>query len=202
MKKLCLAFIVFSLMIAGCAGFTETMFAHYPLDNAYIGYVAGKNAAINICLANKSFEYNEVSDLNYYLAKILDISVFDEELYKKRYKELIDMDKGVSENARYEMCKNFRSMIPEYTRHYGKNYYHISQSIRRGRQEEINAMANSLSSFGNTLSNTAQQMQYNIKIPEVNFKPENKNQVDHYLVNTSSGLRQCRVTSKGYIFCF
>jgi hypothetical protein len=202
MKKLCLAVIVFSLMIAGCAGLTETMFAHNRLTPVVINQIAHKNVITNVGLAKGYFKYNEVSELNYYLAKILDISVVDEELYADIYNSVMVHLKSCNDKIVKRYCDEFRPLIPSLTTKYRNAYYELAQMLGQARQKEINAMANIMSSWGESASKIGQQMQYNIKIPEVSFKLESENQVDHYLVNTSSGLRQCRVTSKGYVFCF
>lgn len=203
MKKISLILILLSLSLNGCAGLAETFFAHYRINYDHYPIMAKQNAVINVGLSKGFFDYNDVGELSYYIAKYIEGSaLFNEDLYTREYNKIMVELKNVSDEELKRGCNKIRPRIHEVTAQYKKDYYELSQSVARDRQVEINAMANSLSSMGNTLSKTGQQMQYNIKIPGVSFKPENENKVDHYLINTSSGLRQCRVTSKGYVFCF
>lgn len=192
MKMNLIAMVTF-LFLGGC----ETMFAHWPLKPHEIKGMSEYNAKINYCMAMGEIEQSEVYEGNYYSAMILDISVVDEEYYKSNYTNTFDAIKDI--NSAPYICDNIREDIPKWTKTMKNGYYKISQWLSKARAIEMQQISNSLSNMGNQVYNNTNFVTYKMPPIEFNQNPPTRN--DLYLIQTGSGLRQCRTTSKNYVFC-
>lgn len=185
--------IVAVLFVGGC----ETMFAHWRLQPHQIKTMAEYNAKVNYCLAKSAIEQREVYEGNYYSAMLLDITIVDEEYFKSNYTNTFDSIKN-SNNVQY-ICGYVRKNIPEWTQTMKSGYYHISQWLSKARATEVQQISNTLSSMGNQIYSNTNFVTY--KMPPIEFNQSTSTKNDLYLIQTGSGLRQCRTTSKNYVFC-
>lgn len=193
-KKLVLV-LATAAFLTGC----ETMFAHYRMSPDFTARIAQGNAAVNLCLSRSELDRNLGYTFNFLSAQVLDISVVDREFYKASYEgSLTKFERDVSPDN----CAKLASALPAMNEYMAKSYSDIANSLGQARAVERQQIATTLAGFGRpaggfTPMNPAPPQH---DWPKLNYveQPATAN----YLVSTSKGLVQCRVTNKNYVFCF
>jgi hypothetical protein len=199
MKPIFASIIAVSLL-SGC----ETFFAHYNMSESRLEQIAKANAVTNICLAHGSINSNMAFALNSTSAQLLDIVVFDRDFYRSRYEVHTAMLRQTFEannSIIQQSCLGFERVFPDFIAELVQDYISISNklnSMRAQERQQMTAMLNDYRSNWNqqTYENTV-AMYGPPKVSFLDSKPEMVN----YLVNTSKGQIQCRVTAKQYVFC-
>ena len=184
------------LGLAGC----ETMFAHYTLSADYINRIALGNAGVNFCLSKGEVDKNQAYTFSNAAAQVMDISVVDRTLYKQRYEaNLANLEQRYGSSTD---CAELDLMLPKMIDYMINSYTDISISIRRARTEEAQQMAMMASNFNRILPGTTLPPNYaaTYSWPKVAYIDEPR--TANYLVQTSKGMVQCRVTNKNYVMCF
>lgn len=184
------------LGLAGC----ETMNAHYTLSADYINRIALGNAGVNFCLSKGEVNQNLAYAFSNAAAQVLDISVVDRQLYKQRYEaNLANLEQRYGSSTD---CTELERKLPQMIDYMVSSYREISSSIRQARTEEAQQMAMMASSFNRSMSGATLPPNYAATYgwPKVAYIDEPR--TANYLVQTSKGMVQCRVTSKSYVMCF
>lgn len=188
--------IVLFLPLTGC----ETMLAHYTLSADYINRIALINSAVNFCISKGQIDKNLAYSFSNAAAQVMHISVVDRSLYKQRYEiNLADLEKRYKSSAD---CADLERKLPQITDSMINSYRDISRSIQQARLDEINQMTLMMSNFNRTLPGTNLIPNYATVYswPKVGYIDDPK--TANYLVQTSKGMVQCRVTNKNYVMCF
>ena len=134
-------------------------------------------------------------------AQLLDITVLDRDYYRDRYQAHFAEAQGMPAFDIRANCVELEKMLPMMVESVSQSYMKISADLHAARTQERQQIATMLSNFGNnwarqSYSTTTATYGY----PKVGFtdaRPESVN----YLVNTSKGLVQCKVSAKNYVFC-
>jgi hypothetical protein len=192
MKKI-MAILALSMSITGC----ETMLAHYTLSADYINRIALGNAGVNYCLSKGEIDKNLAYMFSNAAANVMDISVVDRQLYKQRYEAHLA---SAEREYVYGVCAEVERMLPKINDYLVNSYMDISRSIRAARAEEVKQMAVMAGNFNRTIVGAVPNYAATYSWPNVKYVEEPK--TSNYLVQTSKGLIQCRVTEKSYVMCF
>lgn len=193
-KLIATAMVIFSL--AGC----ETMRAHATLDNSTVANISKANAAVNYCLSKNAINKNLAYAFNSVSAQLLDITVIDRELYKTNYEQNLrnaEREAG-NRNSLQVACTTLEQGLPDGIKKLSAFYMRTAQNISAGRAQDQQQMAAMLSNFGSNWTQPSYAVMYSW--PKVIYTEE-RPATTNYLVNTSSGHVQCRVTNKNYVFC-
>ena len=184
------------LMLTGC----ETMFYHITLDDTSVVNLAMVNATVNHCGALNLLDKNVAYAFGSVSAQMLAITVVNKDLFKARYEQQTrTLQDSISSGQRQDSdCAEVEKNLPAFTQRLYAEYVSVSQRLAAGRAIERQQMANMLANFGRVQTQPTYATTYGWPSVEyVDYKPASAN----YLVNTSKGLIQCRVTSKNYVFC-
>jgi len=193
-KKIVPTLFLCSGLLCSCA----TMFGQYEMPPNNVTSMAVGNAAINICLANDLWQQKSIAyEYSTVASQMLEVAVCDENLYKREYQWMLDEAKRMTTSELQFFCRTMEQGMPEQTARIRRNYGRASQA-RAQETAAIAAMVSSSNNFVNSTQYASPNFQPNW--PNVQFAPQQP-QTDLYLINTNSGLKQCRVTSKGYVFC-
>jgi len=183
--------------LAGC----ETMSAHFKLSEQRLNQIAQGNALNNFCLAHGAVNKNMAFAFNSVSAQLLDITVLDRNFYRERYQAFFAQAEGTPSSSIRENCAELERRLPTMVESVSQSYMNISADLQAARTQERQQITTMLNSFG---SNWARQSYSTTTAtygyPKVNFtdaRPESVN----YLINTSKGLVQCKVSAKNYVFC-
>lgn len=189
-----ISLLIVTTVLTGCANLTKTFFAHHTLYPETTKKLAEANAAVNYCSAENAVSKKNAYEFSTVAASYLDLTVSDADFYAKSYENFINRLQADS-NAAKAICSDLDSNLPKMTEGLGNQYMRVAQELGAMRRAEMQQMSQTLSNFGRYNGPT-----YQMTFPQVTYvnePPKNMN----LLVNTSSGLRQCRVTREQYVFC-
>jgi len=194
--------IFMAIFISGCSNMMETMFTHYRLNEDVVAVMARRNAAINVCLANNSIDKNISYAYSSVNAQFLDITVIDKDFYKKTYETAVDQLQSIVQKESMsdvrQGCNELEKSLPIVTEQMAKDYIRISNDLAKSRSQERQQMAIMMSNFGSNMR--AMNFPATYSWPNISYLEERTPNVN-YLVNTSKGMVQCRITNKNYVFC-
>ena len=186
--------------VSGCENMMKTMVAHINLTEQGTRLLAEVNAKVNLCLAEKLVDRREAYKFSVTGAEALDLFVFQGNVYKTHYEETLNMGVAMKqENLPLftSHCKKLDRELPSITEGLNGQINAGTQRLGRMRAEENRQILQNMNSF------SANMRSYSYEVPLPKFQYRNETPAtQNYLVNTSSGLRQCRVTSNSYVFCF
>lgn len=183
-------------LLSGC----QTFFAHYTLSESFISKIALGNAGVNYCLSKNAIDKNLAYTFNTASAQVMDISVVDMDLYARRYKENLTKLEQESYSAS-STCAGLEAMLPKMNEYMINSYSNIASELSQARAAEQQQMAAMASGFGRPWGGAAATPNYasTYSWPKLNYVEQPA--AANYLVNTSKGMVQCRVTNKNYVFC-
>lgn len=189
------------LLLSGCQSMMETMTAHYRMDNKLVALIARGNASVNHCLAHNAIEKDIAFAFNSVSAQLLDISVIDREVFQEAYKD--QRFSSMNDPASVALaCADATAKLPDITQRFANMYADISRDLSISRSQERRDMAAMLSNIGsNRVTSGAPVTPVTYGFPQVTYARTQPVQTN-YLVNSNKGLVNCRVTEKGYVFCF
>jgi hypothetical protein len=192
-----LGVLLLTTTLAGC----ETMFTHFRLNEQTVDQIAKGNAATNFCLANGAVNKNMGFAFNSVSAQLLEITVLDRDYYRDRYQAHFAQAQGMPASDIRANCAELEKKLPMMVERLSQQYMNISADLHAARAQERQQMATMLSNFGSSwASQSYSATTATYGYPKVSFtdaRPESVN----YLVNTSKGLVQCKVSAKNYVFC-
>lgn len=190
--KLGLLLLISSLM--GC----ETMMAHYSIsDKVADGY--GRATAMAVGCADSGFIPKlDAYALGYYTTQLLDISVYNHAAYEQGHRDTLNKLEGLSGYQLESGCSSVMKAFPQVTNTMKKRYEDTAEYLSVARAQEFNQMLATLAEPTTTPVYTAPTITPDNK---VDFGQGDGAGYNHYLINTSSGLTQCHVSSSGYTFC-
>lgn len=199
MKQLkLLTVLVIAFFLGGCENMLKTMVAHYTITDSATRLLAGVNAAINVCLADKKMDPAQAYNFSALAADYLDMVVFDSGVYKSAYASAFDGAYGMRNTAQFDAdCAAGNSALPAVTAKLQQQYAYAASQLNIARASESAAFAQTASNFGKGGA-PAFVPTYP---PNIQFSSAEEQKTKAYLVNTGSGLKQCRVTKSSYVFC-
>jgi hypothetical protein len=198
-----MAFIRYSsiLFVSALLTACETFLAHYRMPENLVTIIGKLNSTVNHCLASGELNKPEGYAFNAVSAQFIDIAVLDEDVYRKRYDEgRTEMEKrgSVEVDGKRYGCVRLGRDLPEMTAGLFKLYSNVSTQLHQARAAELTQMAGNLNNLGrNSYGGSTYVPTY--EWPKLTYVDQPK--TTNYLVNTSRGLVQCRVTNKNYVFC-
>lgn len=197
MNKLIIALIPAALLLSGCENMLKTMVYHHKLYPAAVQQMAQANAATNLCLAENKVNKGLAFAFSNTAAQYLDLTVSDSKYYKQEYDTAWNsMYANVGDIAGLtRFCSDLEANLPRMTSNLQERYANVAQDLKVGRAIENQQLMQTMSSFG---AQASQPIKFSF--PSVTYKNEQPT-AQNYLVNTKSGLVQCRVTSTNYVFC-
>lgn len=196
--KLLIPTFVATSLLSGCnTMLAETFFAHYRLSEQAVTSIAYSNAGVNICLANNAIDKNIAYAYSNVSAQMLDISVIDREFYRQSYQRAMDQGRPMIEANPSATCAQLEPALVEATKHWADTYIRVSTNLNTMRAQERQQMATMMANFGSNRP----PMQMNFTFPSVSYVEVAPTSATNYLMHTSKGMIQCRVTSKNYVFC-
>jgi hypothetical protein len=202
MKKLTLLFVgACTLTLAGCQNLSKTMFTHIRIDNMQTTWIAKGNAATNFCLSKNAINRQSAFDFSTTAAEFLDLVVFDNDFYKSTYEAAISEANSEHErnpNGTAASCKSFSDMLPGLTAQVTNAYRNYAQQLGVARSEEYQRLAQSMRNF--QVPNTPIPQVSQPSFPNFNYTQEQSRSFN-VLVNSTSGITQCRVTKSSFVFC-
>ena len=175
----------------------ETMNAHYRMADDRVTHIARGNAMVNFCLANNAINKNIAYAFSSVSAQVIDISVINRDLYQKVYQQQLSSLTPKSDNIP-QACSVLEASLPKITQEYVALYGSIVRDLSLARAQEQREMSAMLANFGNNWKAPAAPITYNY--PQVTYA-STQPAPSNYLVNTSKGMINCRVTSKNFVFC-
>lgn len=178
----------------------------------YGKYMAAYEVLSADCLA---LNENDLDYINYRKAasKLLTVMEIDSDLYNETYKTIYANSRSDTREENMEWCEKIRPAILIETEGMEGDYQLGLKVVDISRRERAEAWARALEAtsaiavaVGEGIQSANQQaaLQYRyIPMPsgKVTFGQNAKSNYNHYLVNTPSGMRQCHVSSSGYVFC-
>ena len=199
MKKLQIMVLVAStFLLGGCQNMLKTMVAHIRIDKTEAAYIAQGNAYTNFCLSKNMLDRQTAYEFSTIAAEMLDLVVFDNDYYKTIYENTVS---GVNEEYQKapagatQACQNLENRLPTVIAKLRSNYKDYARDLGVARSEENQRIAQTMSNF--RVPNTP--------IPQMNFPnvqyTQEQSHTQNFLVNTKSGLTQCRVTKNNFVFC-
>lgn len=201
MLKKAMGAVGFALLLSGC----ETMMFHVTLNDEAAKAIAEGNANVNQCLARGLIDRRQAYAFSAISAQTLDITVVDRALYKSTY-EMHMNELSARSDLSYE-CNQLQAQLPRVTQVLTAQYLDISRRISAGRAaesrqaiESMNQLSRNVSSFGASSSSVMGSANRTAYWPKVTYSTESSS-TNAYLVNTSKGQVQCRVTNKNFVFC-
>lgn len=182
------------------------MMYHISLTDTAARAIAEGNANVNQCLSRGLVNRQQAYAFSVVSAQTLDITVVDRELYKSNY-EMFMNELNARDDLSYE-CEQLQAELPRLTQVLTAQYLDISRRLSAGRAAEsrqilasMNQLSRNANAFGTNsariVSSTNDRTAY---WPKVNYST-NAPTTSAYLVNTSKGMVQCRVTAKNFVFC-
>lgn len=174
------------------------MVAHYRLNPQIVQRLALTNAATNMCLAQGMIDKTVAYDFSNTAAQYLDLTVSDGDYYKQEYdKTWKELSADVGNVAKMtEFCHFLETDdLPKGTTHLRQHYAQVAQDLHVARALENQHIAQAMRSFG-----TFAPQPVTMVFPKVTYKSEPP-AAQNYIVNTKSGLAQCRVTETNFVFC-
>lgn len=198
-KKISIAIVIPAmLLLSGCQNMLKTMVAHIRIDSKQTAFIAKGNAYTNFCMSKSLINRQTAYEFSTVAAELLDLVVFDNDFYKTSYENTIqEMNDGYlkSPDGAGPGCKGLEENLPKVTTELNDAYRKYAQELGVARSDENRRLAQTMSNF-KLPSTPVPQMNF----PNVNFSQE-KSSTQNFLVNTKSGLTQCRVTNGNFVFC-
>jgi len=200
---------IFSLAIIATAGCALQKAKGW---DQYGKYMAAYDVLSCDCLA---LSENDLDYINYRKAasKLLTVMDIDSQLYNETYKTIYTNSRKNSREENMKWCEQLRPAIVNETKGMEGDYQLALKVVDIYRRQRAEAWARAIEttaavayavSSGIQSANQQAAIQYRyIPMPsgQVTFGQKDKSNYNHYLINTPSGIRQCHVTSSGYIFC-
>lgn len=176
----------------------KTMVTHIRIDSTQTAFIAKGNAFTNFCLSKNMLNRQVAYEFSTVAAEFMDLVVFDNDYYKATYENTVS---GVNEEYQKApagfapACHELEKDLPTVIVKLGSKYREYARELGVARSEEIQRITQSMSNF--RVPNTP--------IPQMNFPnvqySEEQSHRQNFLVNTKSGLTQCRVTKNNFVFC-
>lgn len=183
--------------LPGCQSMMETMNAHYQMADERVSHIAHGNAMVNFCQANNAINKNIAYAFSSVSAQVIDISVINRDLYQRVYQQQLSVLTPKSDNIP-QACAVLEASLPQITQQYVALYENIARDLSLARAQEQREMTAMLANFGNNWKTPTAPIAYNYpKVSYASTQPAPSN----YLINTSKGMLNCRVTSKNFVFC-
>lgn len=197
------------------ASFISPTFAASKVDGygPYSKYLAAQDVISENCLA---LDPSDTDYIKYRVAasKLLTVMNVDAQLYNQTYKTLYTNTRNETPEERGEWCEKLRPNIVRETYEINGDYEVAIHSLESSRQAKAQKWANAIDAIAVTLlavgTAYAMSSQYNapqyqyipMSLPVPNFGNTTRlKSPNHYLVNTSSGFKQCTVVSN-IVNCF
>ena len=209
LKLLTCTIVASSLVITGCA--TTKVNGYAP----YSKFLAAQDVASQNCLDINPSDRNYI-DYRVAASKLLTVMNVDSELYNQTYKTIYTNTRNLPKEEISLWCENLRDRIISETQELEIDYSLALETLGADRKERAQKWANAIdaiaaiavttlvvgSAIAVSSSYQAQQYHYipmSLPSPRIG-NTHRQNNVNNYLVNTPSGLKQCSVTSN-YVSC-
>lgn len=189
--------------LAGCQNMMKTMGTHIRIDNSQTAFVARGNAFTNFCLSKNLINRATAYDFSLAASDYLDLVVFDNDIYKSTYDTTVQ---GV--NAEYVAnpaaggpnCSQLESKLPTITADLRNAYAKFARELSVARTEDNYRWAQQMANFRLPATPMPQ-----LQAPQVPFPNRSYSSTplptQNVLIQTGSGIAQCRVTSNNFVFC-
>jgi hypothetical protein len=203
MKSYLVSLVLISGLLAGCGSF----FPHTRMHTESVVSRAQSMAMVNACM-ERGFILQDVGfRYGFALTQYLSAVVYDEALYEQTYQSTVAMVQDLSYTEIKTGCET--------------NVSPVLQASTADLQQQTNAaigwkaagmhsMANQTAATANSIGNNARQMGESSMAyqeahePAAHVNPnssQNQGGYKHYIINTPNGLKQCSVSSSGYVSC-
>lgn len=176
----------------------KTMVSHIRIDSTQTAFIAKANAYTNFCLSKNMINRQTAYEFSTIAAEMLDLVVFDIDFYKTTYENTVSMvNEGYLKDIAgvVPFCQDVEKQLPRHITELQSTYQKWARELGVARSEENQRIAQSMSNFRAP----------NTPIPQMNFPnfqySQEQSQTQNFLVNTKSGLTQCRVTKNNFVFC-
>lgn len=193
-----LAIVASTFLLGGCQNMLKTMVAHIRINNTQTEFIANGNAYTNFCMSKNLINRQTAFEFSSIAAEMLDLVVFDNDFYKSTYENtVLSMDAEYKRDSARATpaCEKLEGNLPKVIAELRTAYSKYAGELGVARSAENQRIAQSMSNF--RLPNTP--------IPQMNFPnvgySQQQSQTQNFLVNTKSGLTQCRVTRSNFVFC-
>lgn len=177
-----------------------SMLTHLRYSDSEIQSQADTVALVLTCAEKGVIGSGSAHALAHAITDLHSVSVFNKHLYeatyqakRAQYRNSIPYPPRQSLEA--SRCAEFEESADAGISLMRRKYAEIAQA----RQRDLVGMGQSLSAFGS--SSYSSSMYVPMPTNEVTFGQQQSRNVDHFLVNTGSGLRHCSVSSSGYVNC-
>ena len=174
------------------------MVAHIRIDSTQTAFIAKGNAYTNFCLSKNMIDKQKAYEFSTIAAEMLDLVVFDIAFYKTTYENIVSAAMEEYQKApagAAPACRDLEIYLPKQTTELRLAYQNYARELGVARSEENQRIAQSMSNF-RVPNNPIPQMNFpNVQYSQDQSHPQN------FLVNTKSGLTQCRVTKNNFVFC-
>jgi hypothetical protein len=202
MKKLTLFCLsAAALSLTGCQNLSKTMFTHITIDNMQTAWLAQGNAFTNFCLSKNAVDRQVAFDFSTVTAAMLDLVVFNNDFYKSTYESTIaglNSEHERNPAATPAGCRSFSDKLPSVTAQVTDTYRNYAQQLGAARSEEYQRLAQSMRN--SQVPSTPMPQVVQPSFPNFNYTQE-QSQSFNVLVNSKSGITQCRVTKNNFVFC-
>ena len=188
MKKI-LFICIFAL--TGCT----TMLTHIPLTHSQTLVAAEELATYDSCAEQGHANKDDVAAYKSAVAQLLTVSSYNSNTFNTHYSTEIYHLKDSTSDFFKKKCSNFQSSHESLT----SNILLKFQEISDERRMDVVGMLGAASSFNPPTFVIPTFVTPNLVNTQPNFGIP-KSRSSHYLVNTSSGFRQCSITS-GIAMC-
>lgn len=204
-KSTILALVASSLLLGGCqnmGNIGKTMFDHIRINSAKTAYIAKGNAYTNFCLSKNMLDKQLGYEFSTVAAEFLDLVVFDNEFYKNTYENAVaavDADYKKDSNAAAVACKSLEGDLPKVIAEFRTVYSKYAEDLGVSRSAEYQKIAQSMSNFS-LPATPMPQTPAPRDFPNFGYAQQQP-QTQNFLINSKSGLTQCRVTKNNFVFC-
>lgn len=199
MKKLSVvAFFASLFLLSGCQNMLKTMVSHIRIDKTQTAFIAKGNSYVNFCLSENAINKQAAYDFSTVAAEMLELVVFDNDFYKNTYEDNIASTYAEKQNNPSSVepsCRQLEEKLPEITANLRTAYRSYTRQLGVSRSQEYQKLAESMANF-RPQNTPLPQMTF----PNINYSQE-KSKTQNFLINTGSGLTQCRVTNGNFVFC-
>lgn len=192
-RKLTVALAISVPVLVGC----ETMMTHYRMGAATLDHIARGNAMVNVCQAHGAINKNVAFGYSSVSAQLLDVSVLDRDAYKRAYDAYL-VSASADTRGIYQNCGQLEQGLPKVTNDYAELYSNIVRDLSLARAQEQQEMAVMLRNFGSNWTRPVAPVTYSW--PHVSYSSSQLSP-GNYLVKTSNGMLNCRMTDKNFVFC-
>lgn len=196
-----LALVASTFLLGGCQNMLKTMVAHITISKHDTAFVANGNAATNFCLSKNMIDKQIAYDFSITAEEFLGLVVFDNNFYKTTYENSVSELYGLNlkePSGAAQMCEQLKERLPAIIANLRRDYNSYARELGVARSEENQRLAQQMANF------RAPTMP-NIPAPQTNFPnfgySQEQSKTQTYLINTNSGINQCRVTKNNFVFC-